>query len=122
MTEELERAWLGGVSAPKPLPEDEYALVMRSIVEEEGKMTMGFLMECGLSDTQARKLAETYEARGWLEKDPTNGNARFVTGRLRALLAPNQQSPQSATNPQMWPQSVHKASQTEDMELDDGEG
>jgi len=120
--EEMERRWLSGLSTPKPLPDDEYAIVTRSILEEDGKMTMGFLMDCGLSDTQARKLAERYEACGWLEKDPENKNARFVTDRLQALLATNSQTPQTATNPQIWPQTDHKQPQTPDMELDDGEG
>jgi len=121
--EEMERTWLSGVEAPKPLPDEEMEIVLRSILEEEGKMTMGFLTDdCGLSDTQARKLAERYEARGWLEKDPENKNARFVTGRLRALLATNSQTPQTATSPHIWPQTGHKQAQTPDMELSYGEG
>lgn len=138
-----QREWLGSAvsdqpSAINPLPEEELTIVMKAINERDGKMTGEFLMEEGLSDTGARKLAERYELRGWLERDPRQGNARVVTERLRALVTPtplpsaspqmdgtstvnlggestNRQSQQSAPKPSQSPQSPHQSPQTLDL-------
>lgn len=97
---EQEREWLGEAlsdqsSVISPLAEDEMTMVMKAISEQNGKMTGDFLMGCGLSDTGARKLTERYEARGWLAKDPRQGNAKVVTEKLRVLVQPPSASPPS---------------------------
>lgn len=109
---EREREWLMGLNTPAPLPAEEATIVMRSLKEASGKMTQEFLMQQGLSDTGARKLAERYEARGWLVKDPSQGNARVVTEALRALLGPNHQTPQTSPSPYMQSKSSPNLNQT----------
>ena len=111
VTLDQEREWLAGTSAPSPLPANEMEIVKRSLDEEEGKMTLEFLMGKGLTDTSARQLSERYEALGWLKKDAARDNARFVTPKLRDLVT-NQQTAQTATNPQMRTQTANKPPQT----------
>jgi len=110
---EQEREWLSDASTAtsSPLSVDETTIVMRAINEADGKMTGELLMGWGLSDTQARNLAERYESRGWLEKDPKRGNARFLTPKLKDLL-PNQQTAQTAPKPSQSPQSGQQTQQT----------
>jgi hypothetical protein len=95
------RLTAGGVpdAKPSPIPAREAQLVRRALEQAEGKMTIGLLMEWGMSEREARELTSRYEARGWLEKDPKRENARFVTGALVALVDefhPNVQTVQTA--------------------------
>jgi hypothetical protein len=60
-------------------------------------------------------LLDTYEARGWLERDASEGNARKVSPKLADLLT-NRQSRQSLTNPYIWRQTADKPRQTLNME------
>ncbi len=91
------------ISKLSPIPAQEVDLVRRALAEADGKMTMGLLMQWGMSERDARELATRYEARGWLEKDPQRENARFVTDALIALLAefsPNVQTAQTVQTAQ----------------------
>ncbi|RJP51158.1 MAG: hypothetical protein C4583_09215 [Anaerolineaceae bacterium] len=111
VTEKMEREWLGQtVVTPEPLPEKEAALVMRAIQDAEGRMSIPLLREWGLEEREARSLVEMYELRGWLEKDPQQKNARFVTAKL-ALLVSNCQTGQTVSSTQMWSQTGVKLSQ-----------
>jgi hypothetical protein len=115
VTEEMEREWLGqgaSTTLAAPLSASEEAIVARSISEVDGKMTMEVLMGFGLSDTQARDLTARYEARGWVEKDRRQGNARYITQKLRDLVT-NQQSPQSAPKPENRQQTASNRPQTQ---------
>lgn len=116
VTEEMEREWLGqSVQAPAPIPESEALLVKRAMDEEGGKMTLGILTEWGIGQREARRLLDAYEARGWLERDVSDGNARKVSPKLADLLT-NRQSRQSLTKPYIWRQTADKARQTLNME------
>lgn len=117
VTPEQEREWMGnGISEStgertSVLPEGEELLVRRSMSEANGKMTIGLLMQWGLSEWDARVMIEKYELRGWVEKDARQGNARCMTPKLAALLS-NHQTPQSPSKPKIQPQTVLKPSQT----------
>jgi hypothetical protein len=115
ITPEQEREWLAGTSAPAPLPEDEAALVRRVIAEADGKMTINLLVGWGLREREARRIVETYEARGWLEQDAKQGNTRVVTPKLADLVS-NRQTRQTASNRQMWRQTDVKPVQTLNVE------
>lgn len=116
VTEEMEREWLSGATQPiSPIPEDEAELVQRAIEENDGKMTVGWLTLWGMGHREARMMVYSYEKRGWLAKDPSQGNARVVTEKLANIL-PNRQTRQSLPNPQTDCQSTAKACQAPDME------
>lgn len=108
VTEKMEREWLGQtVVTPEPLPEGEMEMVERALREAGGKMTLDLLMGWGMGYREARRMVETYEARGWLEQDATQGNARVVTSKLADFL-PNRQTRQTLPNPAkpvqgLWP-------------------
>lgn len=115
VTEEMEREWLSGATQPvSPIPEEEAVIVQRVIEENDGKMTAGMLTLWGMGHREARNLVERYEARGWLVKDPSQGNARVVTEKLTNIL-PNRQSRQSLPNPQIACQTAAKPRQTPDF-------
>lgn len=115
VTDELEREWLSGATQPvSPIPEEEAVIVQRVIEENGGKMTAGMLSLWGMGHREARNLVERYEARGWLVKDPSQGNARVVTEKLTNIL-PNRQSRQSLPNPQIACQTAAKPRQTPDF-------
>ncbi len=113
VTPEQEAEWLAGVGGEglSPLPVEEMEIVRRSLEEAEGKMTLGLLQKWGMTEWSARSMLERYEQRGWLERDTSQGNARFVTEKLTDLVS-NHQTAQSASNPQIRSQSVLKPSQT----------
>jgi hypothetical protein len=116
VTPEQETEWLSTVIPNiDPLFPEEGRLVRMAIAESNGKMTIPLLVGWGVQEWAARSMLDRYEARGWLARDPKQGNARCVTPKL-ADLASNPQSPQSLSNPQGWPQAVLKASQTPNME------
>jgi len=108
---EQERAWLGNVEAPSPLPEDERKIVLRSLQEAGGRMSIPLLKGWGMEERQARSLVETYEKRGWLSKEVTQGNARYVTPMLKDLLS-NRQTGQTASSPEMRSQTASNPPQT----------
>ncbi len=118
VTEAMEREWLGQETTPPALPDHEADLVRRAIAETEGKMTIEQLRLWGISDWTARTLLEQYEARGWLERDATQGNGRYVTRKLADLVS-NHQTAQTVSNPQMWSQTVSNRSQTPNMGVAD---
>lgn len=69
-----------------PLSEDERSLVQRALRETGGRMTQEDLLTWGLQPRPARRLAETWERKGWLAQDPNRKNARYVTPALLELL------------------------------------
>jgi len=60
--------------------------VQRSLAETSGRMTQDDLVSWGLAPRQARRLAETWEIKGWLAQDPIRKNARYVTPALRQIV------------------------------------
>jgi uncharacterized membrane protein len=69
-----------------PLSDDERILVQRALQETGGRMTQEDLLAWGLQPRPARRLAETWERKGWLAQDPNRKNARYVTSALLELL------------------------------------
>lgn len=90
--------------AKSPIPENEWALIKRSILETEGRMSIPLLKAWGMSEREARGLVTIFEQRGWLEKDGMQKNARYVTAKLRDLLS-NCQTGQTVSNSQDWSQT-----------------
>jgi len=88
VTPEREAEWLAPTKtvSASPLTDKESALVKRSIEEADGKMTLGLLTGWGVGQREARRLVETFEARGWLVQDAARGNARVITPKLTDLL------------------------------------
>lgn len=86
-----EERLAGLLAAGKPvkaslLSDDERRLVQRALVEVAGRMTQDDLVSWGLAPRQARRLAETWEIKGWLAQDPNRKNARYVTPDLRQIV------------------------------------
>lgn len=79
---------------PAAILTDEEQVIIRWALEENG----GYLGladlqgRFGLGQREARRLAEEWERRGWLEKDARAGNRRRVSASLAALA-------DKATNP-----------------------
>jgi hypothetical protein len=81
---------------PAILTEDEAHLVAWALGHNDGYMSLADIEEHGaLSQRGARGLAADWERRGWLAKDPSEGNKRQVTAEFEALLY-KVQSAQSA--------------------------
>lgn len=116
LTQEQEMEWLASAitDSLSPLPDGEMEIVRRSLSEAGGKMTLDLLMGWGMGQREARRMLETYETRGWLERDAAQGNARVVTSILTDLLT-KRQTRQSMTNPQIGRQSPDKPVQTQYM-------
>lgn len=115
VTDEMEREWLSGATQPiSPIPEDEAALVRRSLEKEGGRFTQGLLQLWGLGAREARSLLERYEARGWVEQDPQRSNGRYITGKLAGIVS-IRQTRQTASNPQIWGQTADKPRPTQNM-------
>lgn len=116
VTTEQEAEWLSGLTGEplSPLPEEEMLLVKRAIEETEGKMSIPLLVKWGLREREARRIVETYEARGWLEQDTMQGNARVVTSKLADLVS-SCQTCQTLSSPQMERQTAIKPCQTLNM-------
>jgi len=115
VTDEMEREWLSGSATVQALlPERDAILVRRSLKDSDGKMSIPLLVGWGIEEREARGLVEEWERRGWLAKDATQKNARFITAKLAALLS-NSQTGQTASSTQMWRQTDVKLGQTPDM-------
>jgi len=72
---------------PGPLGPDEVDLVRWAIQENDGGLAIENIQNgLGLSPWQARRLAEAWQARGWLEKPGPATSPRRVTGSLVELL------------------------------------
>jgi len=69
-----------------PLSDEERSLAQRSLQETNGRMTQEDLLTWGMQPRPARRLAETWERKGWLAQDPNRKNARYVTPALLELL------------------------------------
>lgn len=108
VTPEQEQEWLS-TNAPTlaPLPERETFLVQRSLMESAGRMSIPLLKQWGMEEREARNLVEQWELRGWLAKDPKQGNARVVTPKLADLLS-NRQACQTASSHHIWSQTAVK--------------
>jgi len=101
---ELAMAGAGGAGV---LSADELALALWAIEANDGYLSLADIQAGGhagaharMTEWAARKLAESWELRGWLRKDNQSGNKRKVTDELEkvaALLKP--QSPQSPQTP-----------------------
>lgn len=116
---EEEREWLSGTTSDQSsvisaLTEEEGGLVRRSLNEAEGKMTIETLTGWGIGQQEARRLLERWEVRGWLEKDRTRGNARFITSKLAALVD-KPTNPTKPTSPHIEEQAANKPKLRLDM-------
>ncbi|MFM8320228.1 MAG: FtsK/SpoIIIE domain-containing protein [Chloroflexota bacterium] len=69
-----------------PLSVEERHLIGCALQETGGRMTQEDLTGWGLQPRAARRLAETWERKGWLAQDPNRRNARYVTPALLELL------------------------------------
>lgn len=69
-----------------PLSVEDRHLIERALQETGGRMTQEDLTGWGLQPRAARRLAETWERKGWLAQDPNRRNARYVTPALLELL------------------------------------
>ncbi len=69
-----------------PLSDDERSLVQHSLAETSGRMTQDDLVSWGMAPRQARRLAETWEIKGWLAQDPNRKNARYITPALQQIV------------------------------------
>jgi len=76
----------GSVATPKPagptLTTTEADLVTWAIAGNGGYLGLGDMRARGLGNKASRRLAEQWELRGWLVKDPAAGNRRKVGGEL----------------------------------------
>ncbi|MFZ6027790.1 MAG: FtsK/SpoIIIE domain-containing protein [Chloroflexota bacterium] len=69
-----------------PLSDEERRFVQRALAETGGRMTLSDLVAWGAAPRQARRIAESWQRRGWLAQDPNRKNARYVTEALRRLV------------------------------------
>ena len=71
---------------PGPLGPAEVEMIAWAVGDNDGGLSIENVQRfLSLSQWQARRLAEEWEARGWLRKDPGAGNLRRVTGSLAEL-------------------------------------
>ncbi len=69
-----------------PLTEQEQALVAWALRANKGYLSLAAIQRhAGLGQRAARRLAEEWERRGWLMKDPQAGNKRRITRELAAF-------------------------------------
>jgi len=72
--------------AESPLTDSELALVRWALAERNGYLTLAEIQDrLGIGQRPARRLAEEWGLRGWLQKDPGAANARRITEVLAAL-------------------------------------
>lgn len=76
------------------LTEEEREIAARAIVSG-GHISIPLLVGWGWSEWKARRLLESWERRGWVERDGMN---RRISGKLRELVS-NPQPPQTASSP-----------------------
>jgi len=86
----LDKRVMTGMSPVAVLEAHELALVQRSILEADGKMSIPLLVSWGLAERAARSLLEGWELRGWLRRDASRQNARYITPKLQEILSNNQ--------------------------------
>jgi hypothetical protein len=110
--EEAEIQEMGQARKASQIPEHEADLVQRSLAEVDGKMTTSLLIKWGMSERDARELADRYEAKGWLAKDPQRGNARFVTTALLSILVDSRPNAQTVQTVQTAYETVQTGVQT----------
>lgn len=71
---------------PRALGRGEMEMITWALEVNDGGLSIENIQQfMGLPAWQARKLAERWEARGWLSKDRARGNRRYVTGALTEL-------------------------------------
>jgi hypothetical protein len=85
----LDRSELINVVSERPqspLPGNLLELVQWALNENDGYLPLAVIQERGgMGQYQARKLAEEWQRRGWLDKDTHANNQRFVTPELERL-------------------------------------
>jgi len=87
----------GGVTR-ETLTELEQTLFSRAMEISQGKLSISRIIEwAGTSQTQARKMQETWALRGWLSKEGSQDNSYCLTAKARDL-ATNRQTQQTPTN------------------------
>jgi len=107
----LDKRMFGQIGPWTVLSRQEQELIERALNEAEGKMSIPLLVSWGMPEREARSLVESWELRGWLRQDPVRQNARYVTPKLKALLAAfasnakslsSSQSGQTASSTSSW--------------------
>jgi len=89
-----------GTSSLEALTALEKQLFSRSLAESQGKLTLTNIAEwSGCSTNQARRLQSRWAMRGWLSKDGSRDNSFCLTEKVHILVV-NQQTGQTATNPE----------------------
>jgi len=87
--EELKQNWRKDIKPPSPLGDLEKRLVAYALEQMEGKFKVNQLAQAfsgeGVTNYQVQKLAERFEARGWLTHPQHATDARRVTDELRSL-------------------------------------
>ena len=88
LPEERLAVLLASATPPQvsPLSDEERGLVQRALQETDGRMGQEDLTGWGMQPRSARRLAETWERKGWLAQDPNRKNARYLTPALLELL------------------------------------
>lgn len=86
------------------LTAEEWELVGAAL-GNEGRLSIPYLREQGLTERQARTLLSDWELRGWVQRDPQRDNARYITDKLCALMS-NRQACQTASSPVKPPQTA----------------
>ncbi len=75
-----------GTSQALPALTDFERTLVREALREGGKVTLSFLTAHGMGQREARRLLDDWRLRGWVRKDPEQGNAHMITAKLRDLL------------------------------------
>jgi DNA segregation ATPase FtsK/SpoIIIE-like protein len=96
----VARQVAGGAIFHSALSAEIANLVRWAIAENNGYLSLADIQaQAGLGQKEARRLAEEWERRGWLEKDKQAGNKRRVTDELERVLGLDADNPTDPTNP-----------------------
>ena len=70
---------------PGPAFDDRERAIIAAALADGGRVTQALLESLGMGQRDARRLLADWRARGWVEKDPTQGNAHVITAKMRDL-------------------------------------
>jgi len=93
----LQTYYLDKASIGQPtslLANDNFDLARRALTECDGYISIPVLKRWGLREREARSLLDSWEQRGWVQRDPARANSRKITAKLLAILS-NRQSGQT---------------------------
>jgi hypothetical protein len=85
VTDEQQREWLSGNASPSPLTDDERAYVAYAL-EQGGAFTISALVNhFDVGEWTMRKLAKSWEQRGWLDEGKSASAPRMINETLIQL-------------------------------------